>query len=177
MTTRHAHFESPVGPMFTVVTDDHLVRLSMRDQKHLPTALDTGTEDPGVARDVRTQLEEYFSGERRAFDLNLQLRGTPFQLRVWTALSEIPYGEVVSYSELARRVDRPSSVRAVAMANARNPLMIIVPCHRVVGSNGSLTGYAGGLDVKRRLLEIEGLDVRSDNVVAEIAPSTHAEAR
>jgi methylated-DNA-[protein]-cysteine S-methyltransferase len=102
------------------------------------------------------QLEEYFSGRRRHFDLPLDLRGTEFQKRCWRELLKIPYGETRSYAEIARAIGNPSAVRAVGLANGQNPIAIIVPCHRVIGSDGSLTGYGGGLDVKRRLLELEG---------------------
>jgi methylated-DNA-[protein]-cysteine S-methyltransferase len=103
------------------------------------------------------QLEEYFAGSRREFDLTLHLEGTPFQRRVWAALREIPYGATLSYGELARRIDKPKASRAVGLANGRNPISILVPCHRVIGTNGSLTGYGGGLDRKRWLLAHEGL--------------------
>jgi methylated-DNA-[protein]-cysteine S-methyltransferase len=102
------------------------------------------------------QLEEYFSGRRRHFDLPLDLHGTEFQKRCWRELLKIPYGETRSYAEIARAIGNPSAVRAVGLANGQNPIAIIVPCHRVIGSDGSLTGYGGGLDVKRRLLELEG---------------------
>lgn len=102
-----------------------------------------------------TQLEEYFSGERRCFDVPLVFTGTEFQQRVWSELVKIPYGATVSYGALAKRIGCPMAVRAVAAANAANPISIFVPCHRVVGSSGSLTGYAGGLDAKRMLLDIE----------------------
>ena len=101
------------------------------------------------------QLEEYFAGERTRFDLPIDPQGTPFQHRVWEALQEIPYGETVTYAELAARVGRPAAARAVGLANGSNPLSIVIPCHRVVGQAGGLTGYAGGLEVKRRLLEHE----------------------
>lgn len=108
-----------------------------------------------VTEKAITQLEEYFSGERRCFDVPLVFTGTEFQQRVWSELVKIPYGATVSYGALARRIGCPLAVRAVAAANAANPISIFVPCHRVVGSNGSLTGYAGGLDAKRMLLDIE----------------------
>jgi methylated-DNA-[protein]-cysteine S-methyltransferase len=104
---------------------------------------------------VRRELDEYFAGRLRAFTTPIQPRGTPFQLQVWKALCTIPYGETISYGELARRIDHPRAVRAVGLANGSNPISIIVPCHRVIGSNGSLTGYGGGLPVKRALLELE----------------------
>lgn len=105
---------------------------------------------------VEEQLGEYFSGERRAFELPLRLVGTPFQQEVWSALGRIPFGQTATYSELARDLGRERAVRAVAAANGANGLSIVVPCHRVIGRDGTLTGYAGGLDAKRRLLELEG---------------------
>ena len=102
------------------------------------------------------QLEEYFAGERRRFDLPLDLRGTDFQQRCWQALLKIPYGETRSYADIARAIGQPSAVRAVGLANGQNPVAIVVPCHRVIGSDGSLTGYGGGLEIKRKLLELEG---------------------
>jgi methylated-DNA-[protein]-cysteine S-methyltransferase len=101
------------------------------------------------------QLQAYFAGELTQFDLGLRLEGTPFQTAVWRALMDIPYGSTVSYGEIARRIGRPKAVRAVGAANGQNPLSIVIPCHRVVGSDGSLTGYGGGLSVKERLLELE----------------------
>ncbi len=109
----------------------------------------------GVAR----QLAEYFAGARRAFDIEIVLTGTPFQLEVWGALQQIPYGEVRSYADIARRIGRPRAVRAVGAANGANPIPIVVPCHRVIGSSGALTGFGGGLTVKRRLLELEGATI------------------
>ena len=105
---------------------------------------------------VADQLDSYFAGHLRSFDLPLNPQGTAFQRKVWAALLEIPYGETISYLELARRIGNPKSVRAVGLANGRNPLPIVVPCHRVVGSNGALVGYAGGLPIKRALLALEG---------------------
>ena len=105
---------------------------------------------------VAAQLSEYFAGRRRVFDLPLALRGTPFQLQVWQELQRIPCGATCTYTELARRVGRPAAVRAVGRANATNPVSLVVPCHRVVGADGTLTGYGGGLGVKRALLELEG---------------------
>jgi len=106
--------------------------------------------------DLATQLREYFDGRRRVFELPLKPEGTPFQLRVWNALLEIPYGETISYGELAARIGDRSASRAVGLANGSNPLPIVIPCHRVIGSNGKLTGYGGGLPIKERLLTLEG---------------------
>ena len=106
------------------------------------------------------QLADYFDGVRKAFDLPLDLVGTPFQLKAWRALAEIPYGTTVSYAEQARRIGHPTAVRAVGAANGRNPVAIVLPCHRIVGSDGSLTGFGGGLDLKRRLLDHEAAQLR-----------------
>ena len=110
---------------------------------------------PAAFADVSEQLGEYFAGRRTSFDVPLPMDGAPFERRVWRALQEIPYGETVSYGELARRIDQPSAARAVGMANGRNPIAVIVPCHRVIGADGTLTGYGGGLERKRLLLDLE----------------------
>lgn len=112
--------------------------------------------DVGAFADVTRQLREYFAGQRRVFDLEVAMAGTAFQCAVWSALRTIPYGETISYAELARRLGKPRAVRAVGSANGANPLPIVVPCHRVIGSDGSLTGFGGGLDLKRKLLLMEG---------------------
>lgn len=108
---------------------------------------------------VREQLQEYLNGERQQFDLQFEWNGTPFQRDVWQALKDIPYGQTKSYSELAASIGRPKAVRAVGHANAVNPLPLIIPCHRVIGKDSNLTGYAGGMDMKKQLLEIEGISV------------------
>lgn len=120
----------------------------------------TWTEDAkgGPLPQTVRQLEEYFAGRRRDFDLPLCLDGTPFQRRVWKVLTGIPYGETMSYGQLAKRIDSPNASRAVGLANGRNPISILVPCHRVIGANGSLTGYGGGVERKRWLLAHEGLN-------------------
>lgn len=120
---------------------------------------------------AQQQIAEYFEGQRQSFDVVLDPRGTPFQRRVWRALLEIPYGTVCSYGEIARRIEHPTAVRAVGAANGANPLPILVPCHRVIGQNGRLTGYAGGLDRKRALLEHEGLCCRDGRVTGRRQPS------
>ncbi|WP_303800310.1 methylated-DNA--[protein]-cysteine S-methyltransferase [Alicyclobacillus macrosporangiidus] len=112
--------------------------------------------DPDVTRRCREELLEYLRGERRTFTMPLAPHGTPFQTRVWQTLMQIPYGEVWTYADLARAIGRPTAVRAVAAANGANPMPIVVPCHRVIGSDGTLTGYSGGLHIKARLLELEG---------------------
>ena len=116
-------------------------------------------EKTELLSEAKRQLSEYFAGTRRTFDLPLNPSGTPFQKEVWRALTEIPYGETRSYAEIARAIGRDKAFRAVGMANHNNPILIIIPCHRVIGADGSLTGYGGGLDKKRFLLRLEGLDI------------------
>lgn len=149
---------TPVGPLTLVARDGALTGLYMTDQRHRPPQESFGhPEEPDAepfATTVR-QLRAYFAGESTTFDLPMRLAGTPFQRRVWAALCDIPYGTTVSYGELAARIGKPSAARAVGLANGKNPIGIIVPCHRVVGATGSLTGYGGGLDRKRHLLDFE----------------------
>ena len=142
--------DSPIGELLLAGEDDALCALHMDGKPSVRWA-----RDDGAFPAAREQLAEYFAGHRRDFDLELELAGTPFQREVWAALREIPYGETISYGELARRVNRPWASRAVGAANGRNPVAIIVPCHRVIGSDGTLTGYGGGLERKRTLLELE----------------------
>jgi methylated-DNA-[protein]-cysteine S-methyltransferase len=154
----HVVLDSPVGPLTLVATDGALSGLYMEKQRHLPPEETFGAlDDPGTDpfATVAAQLTAYFAGELTEFDVPLNLHGTPFQRRVWTALQDIPYGETTSYGELAAELGNPSASRAVGLANGRNPVGVIVPCHRVVGSTGSLTGYGGGLDRKRYLLDFE----------------------
>ena len=160
---------TPLGPMVAAATDQHLVLLEFADRRMLPTQFKRLQRALGCVfvpgdcptfRSVRTQLEEYFAGQRTEFDLPLEAPGTDFQKRVWKALRTIPVGETRSYADIARAIGQPSAVRAVARANGDNRLAILIPCHRVVGSDGSLTGYAGGLWRKRRLLDLERDRVR-----------------
>jgi methylated-DNA-[protein]-cysteine S-methyltransferase len=155
----HTLVDSPVGPLTLVATDDALSGLYMEDQRHRPPSETFGDRIPearmapfGTAVE---QLEAYFAGELTEFDLPLKLHGTPFQCRVWAGLRTIPYGETVTYGELAEQIGRSGASRAVGLANGKNPIGVIVPCHRVIGSTGSLTGYGGGLDRKRFLLDLE----------------------
>ena len=145
---------SPFGPLTLLASANGLAAVLFRPPPKFERAGWDGAGD--LLADTRRQLTEYFSGLRRRFALSLDLRGTPFQLRVWQALCDVPYGETISYTELARRVGNPAAARAVGLANARNPISIIVPCHRVVGSSGGLVGYGGGLERKRFLLRLEG---------------------
>ncbi|MCM1004833.1 MAG: methylated-DNA--[protein]-cysteine S-methyltransferase [Prevotella sp.] len=126
--------------------------------RHLNAEYEEGSSD--IIRLATAQLDEYFAGERKEFSISLIFSGSPFQCRVWAALMKIPYGVTISYAEQARLIGNPRAVRAVASANAANPISIFVPCHRVIGSNRKLTGYGGGLDVKQKLLELEGRDLQ-----------------
>ncbi|MBY8876776.1 methylated-DNA--[protein]-cysteine S-methyltransferase [Actinacidiphila acidipaludis] len=154
--TVHTVVDSPCGPLTLVAREGGLAGLYMTEQRHRPGDETFGLlDDHPVFEQVVTQLAEYFAGERTGFDLDLRLSGTPFQQRVWSALRDIPYGETVSYGELADVLGQPGASRAVGLANGKNPVGIIVPCHRVIGANGSLTGYGGGLDRKRWLLAFE----------------------
>jgi methylated-DNA-[protein]-cysteine S-methyltransferase len=147
--------DSPIGTLLLLGDGRALRGLHMQGGR---TAIEVRPEweraEEPFAR-VEAQLEEYFAGRRTAFDVPLDLAGSPFQRRVWDALQDIPYGETVSYGELARRVGVPSAARAVGVANRENPVAVIVPCHRVIGADGSLTGFGGGLERKRLLLELE----------------------
>ena len=155
MTTTTTTMASPVGTLTLTAEDGKLTRLHMDGQRHAPdSSPDWQRDDDGLAVVVE-QLEAYFAGSRQSFDVPLALAGTDFQRRVWEGLLEIPYGETMSYGELARRVGRPGASRAVGLANGRNPVAIIVPCHRVIGANGTMTGYGGGLDRKVWLLDHE----------------------
>jgi methylated-DNA-[protein]-cysteine S-methyltransferase len=150
---RHAVIPSPIGDLTLVVDEGAVTHLLMGDPGG-----DVGPRDDQALPAARQQLDEYFAGERREFDLPLAPRGDDFKQRVWALLREIPYGETRSYGDLARALGDVSLSQAVGTANARNPISIVVPCHRVIGSDGSLTGYAGGLDRKRFLLALEETD-------------------
>ena len=147
---------SPVGPLFLAASPKGLVRLEFeaRMQKLNLNAAQVRESKPALAPYLR-ELKDYFSGERREFSIPLDLRGTEFQLACWHALLEIPYGETRSYRDIAQAIGHPHAYRAVGMSNNRNPVAIIVPCHRVIASSGSLCGYGGGLDIKRKLLDLE----------------------
>jgi methylated-DNA-[protein]-cysteine S-methyltransferase len=152
------YFQSPIGRLL-LTTDGTALTGCYMEPSRKAQCTDGWAQDATVeplAAAVR-QLDEYFAGTRRDFDLPLAFRGTPFQTRVWRELVEIPYGQTWSYGQLAKRIDKPSASRAVGLANGRNPISILVPCHRVIGADGSLTGYGGGIERKRWLLAHEGL--------------------
>ena len=154
----HVIVDSPIGPLTLVAADGRLTGLYMAVQRYRP-----GEEILGLPGDPdaepfasgATQLASYFAGQLHEFDLPLAPAGTQFQRTVWAALQQIPYGETWSYGQLASKIGNPAAVRAVGLANGRNPIAVVVPCHRVIGADGSLTGYGGGLDRKRYLLDLE----------------------
>ena len=147
--------DSPIGPLTLMARDGRLTHLVMEDQAHAVVPPPGSRRDDDVFAEVATQLGEYFAGRRTTFDVPMTLEGTDFQRRVWAQLCAIPYGETISYGELARRVGNPKASRAVGSANGRNPVAVIVPCHRVIAADGSLGGYGGGLDRKVVLLGLE----------------------
>lgn len=156
--TTHLVVDSPVGPLTLVSDGTHLTGVWFSEHKHPPkeTGDDVAREEaPQVLRDAADQLAEYFAGTRTTFDLPLAAEGTDFQRRVWALLAEIPYGQTRSYGELAVELGQPGASRAVGLANGRNPVSIVVPCHRVVGASGAITGYGGGVERKQALLDLE----------------------
>jgi methylated-DNA-[protein]-cysteine S-methyltransferase len=151
--TYYTTIRSPIGKLTLSSDGTGLTGLHMEPYE----PFDDWKRDRGPFADVTDQLGAYFAGDRTSFDLPLAPSGTPFQMKVWSALRTIPYGKVRSYGDIARRIKNPKAVRAVGSANRSNPIAIIVPCHRVIGANGTLTGFGGGLDRKAKLLALEGL--------------------
>ncbi|MGY4927962.1 methylated-DNA--[protein]-cysteine S-methyltransferase [Streptomyces sp. 900105755] len=151
----HTVTDSPYGPLTLVAEDGTLCGLYMENQRHRPPEETFGARDDALFTGTEEQLTAYFEGELTEFTVELRLAGTPFQRSVWEQLCLIPYGETRSYGELAEALGNPQASRAVGLANGRNPVGIIVPCHRVIGASGSLTGYGGGLPRKQRLLDFE----------------------
>lgn len=159
---RHTTIDSPVGPLLLAASDAGLHAIEFHQSRH-PVRRDGW--QPGhhpLLDEAARQLGEYFAGARRSFDLPLAPRGTEFQCMVWHTLAGISFGETISYAQLAARVGKPTAMRAVGAANGRNPLPIVLPCHRVIGADGSLTGFGGGLPTKRFLLQLEGALPRDD---------------
>jgi methylated-DNA-[protein]-cysteine S-methyltransferase len=152
---KYTLIESPLGALLVARDDEGITTLLLPTGRHRAEPSPDWERDDAAFDDVRAQLAEYFGGTRTDFDLPLHMIGTPFQRRVWAALQQIPCGETTSYGVLAQRLGVPGAARAVGLANGQNPVSIIVPCHRVIGANGSLTGYGGGLDAKRWLLAHE----------------------
>jgi len=151
------YYNSPLGQILLVANDEAVTGLHFVGEKYYPAIDNAWRHQPNaklIVR-VRKQLDEYFAGKRQDFDLAVDPAGTPFQRGVWRALQKIPYGATMNYGALAQRIGKPSASRAVGAANGRNPISIVIPCHRVIGANGDLTGYAGGMERKAALLRLE----------------------
>jgi len=151
----YMQIESPVGPLLLSADDSGLREIQFIHGRHAVAADPSWRRDPTPLQETIRQLKAYFAGALEEFDLPLAPEGTAFQLKVWKNLCKIPFGETISYGELARRIGNPNASRAVGLANGSNPIPIIIPCHRVIGSNGKLTGYGGGLPIKEKLLALE----------------------
>lgn len=165
MNTSWCVIDGPVGPLLLVDEDGQLGTLHFDSDGQSSSLLQEQRRDTPLLRETRAQLGAYLDGRLRNFDLPLAPAGTPFQQRVWNALCDIPYGETISYAELARRVESPRGYRAVGSANGSNPIALIIPCHRVIASDGTLGGYGGGLDRKRWLLALEGVPDKQQELV------------
>jgi methylated-DNA-[protein]-cysteine S-methyltransferase len=153
------HFDTPMSTMLAIATDDAITDLHIVSGKYVPQIADDWVDSPKlpVFLQLRQELGEYFAGKRRSFNVKLAPEGTEFQRAAWKALTQIPFGQTRSYGEQAAAIGKPKAVRAIGAANGRNPIGIVIPCHRVIGANGTLTGYAGGLDKKEFLLKLEGI--------------------
>ena len=156
----YSYFESPIGTLLLAGDGSRLRQIVFPANGHPAPADDTWTHESSALREPVRQLRSYFAGDLENFDLPLVPEGTPFQQKVWLELCKIPYGDTISYGELARRIGNPNASRAVGLANGSNPIPIIIPCHRVIGSNGKLTGYGGGLPIKEKLLALEKRQLR-----------------
>jgi len=159
-TLQYTLLDSPIGELLLLGDGQTLHGLYMQDAPRPKPIAPEWKRSEAAFAGVSAQLGEYFAGRRTVFELQLTMRGSRFERRVWRALQDIPYGATLSYGELARRIGQPTAARAVGLANGRNPISVIVPCHRVIGANGTLTGYGGGLERKRTLLELEGGQAR-----------------
>ncbi len=157
MKTYFTFFRSPIGEIMLNSNGSALTGLYNENARHSPNVSREWeeTDELSIFKTAKTQLREYFDGERKSFDLQFETGGTQFQKEVWEQLLKIPFGETLTYRDIAHRIGRPKAVRAVGAANGKNPISIMIPCHRVIGMNGTLTGYAGGLDRKNFLLELE----------------------
>jgi methylated-DNA-[protein]-cysteine S-methyltransferase len=160
MPMSYAHLESPIGTLLISGDAGELQQILFSTNGRPARPDPAWQEDSSALGDVIRQLRAYFAGELENFDLALAPQGTPFQQKVWSELQKIPYGETISYGELARRIGNPNASRAVGLANGSNPISIVIPCHRVIGSNGKLTGYGGGLPIKEKLLALEKRQLR-----------------
>ncbi|MBR0383843.1 MAG: methylated-DNA--[Eubacteriaceae bacterium] len=152
------YLETPAGLLMLTSTDSVLIGVKWVEDK-----IKKETESRPILEQTKSQLNEYFEGHRKTFNLSLEARGTAFQKRVWRVIRQIPYGQLRSYQDIANAIDSPSAPRAVGRANNKNPLAVIIPCHRVIGTNGLLTGYVGGLDIKKDLIDLEKMRIIEEN--------------
>ncbi len=166
MTLYYDRFDTPIGPLTVAVDDNGVRHILFAENRHDAKGREHWQRDADAVAEPRRQLLEYLQGKRRQFDLVLAPAGTDFQLDVWQMLAKIPFGATWSYRELAERIGKPTATRAVGAANGRNPLPIVLPCHRVIGHNGAMTGFGGGLPTKVALLKLEG--VRVDEPVPQL---------
>ncbi|KAB0470296.1 methylated-DNA--[protein]-cysteine S-methyltransferase [Vibrio sp. IB15] len=157
MANRFTYYDSPLGTVTLQANEQGLLGVWFETHTTKPEDLGTQEDSFPIFQSVKDQLDRYFAGEAVQFDVPIAAKGTPFQQSVWHALTTIPYGETWSYAQLADAIGNPKAVRAVGLANGKNPVSVIIPCHRVIGKNGKLTGYAGGVERKQRLLAIEGI--------------------
>jgi methylated-DNA-[protein]-cysteine S-methyltransferase len=156
MTQLQWQLQSSIGNIFLVASDKGLQGVFLRKQAiQMATSLKSKQPEIQILANAAMQLDEYFAGKRQNFDLPFDIEGTAFQKQVWKALSNIPFGKTVSYSDIAKKINNPKAVRAVGSANGKNPLCIIIPCHRVIAADGSLGGYSSGIDIKKKLLKLE----------------------
>ncbi|HCH24481.1 MAG TPA: cysteine methyltransferase [Oceanospirillaceae bacterium] len=162
----YTFLDTPIGQLLLAGEGEVLHFLGFPKGKMAIDPKPQWRRDEAILQQAKGQLQEYFTGQRQEFDLQLAPHGTEFQLQVWQQLQQIPYGRVCSYSELAIAIDRPKAVRAVGAANGQNPIPVIIPCHRVIGANGQLTGFGGGLDTKQHLLKLEGIEVDGERQIA-----------
>ena len=160
MSICYTQIASPLGPLLLAGDDSGLRHVIFISEDQPPRPDPTWRKDTASLTETIRQLQAYFAGELETFNLPLATEGTPFQMKVWQALRDIPYGHTISYGELARRIGNPKASRAVGLANGSNPIPIVIPCHRVIGSNGKLTGYGGGLPIKEKLLALERHQLR-----------------
>ena len=160
MSICYTQIASPLGPLLLAADDSGLRHIIFISEAQPPRSDPTWRKDTASLTETVRQLQGYFAGELETFNLPLAPEGTPFQMEVWQRLRDIPYGQTISYGELARRIGNPKASRAVGLANGSNPIPIVIPCHRVIGSNGKLTGYGGGLPIKEKLLGLERHQLR-----------------
>jgi len=157
---QYCYYQSPIGRLLIAGTGGRLEAIFFPNSIEQFEISDEAQYNEEIFTDLLRQLDEYFAGKRRTFEIDVFPAGTDFQQKVWRELQNVPFGQTASYGEIATRIDNPKACRAIGMANGKNPIPIIIPCHRIIGKDGSLTGFGGGLDIKRKLLELEGISLQ-----------------